>query len=187
MIINATAVTFRNALCHDLLHPPYINHITEPSISTVPSIMSIMPYPPSYYAFIKTLQLSFRSPHEGYARKKHLAVIRTNPDYAVLQTIFRPVNFFSTFSKLSYRRVRFWAQPKWSTNICTTHHSTIIYFSEIFRVGWIFAIPSPYLLRGYKIFKLITFSTKSASRIYISLQSLSTIIDPTSKKCFPKP
>lgn len=105
MIIIVTVVAPRNALCHDLLHPPHGSQITEPSIPKVPLSMNLKP-PPSFYAFINNLQLPCRSPHDSHARIKHLAAIYIYPNYAILQTTICPVNFFRTFSKLTYRRGR---------------------------------------------------------------------------------
>lgn len=127
----------------------------------------------SFYTFIKNLQLTCCSPHGSNAQIKHLEASRAYPDYAILQSPRIPVIFFNAFSKLTIGRVRFWAQPKWSTNICTPRRPTIIYFSKIFRIGWIFAVPSPYLLRGYNHFMIIAFSAEAALKVKWILKPLS--------------
>ena len=69
MIITVIAVATGNTLCHDLLHPPYSSHITEPSISTVPSIMSIMHYPLSLRLH-KNITVVFPLPTGGLCTNK---------------------------------------------------------------------------------------------------------------------
>ena len=42
------------------------------------------------------------SPHERHVQIKHLAASQAYSDYAILQSIPTPVNFFASHSELSY-------------------------------------------------------------------------------------